>query len=76
MLNFLFEWKANIPIAEKVSSKAGIHKADARHIVIASLNKADHIATADTELINTLQVKQLIIEKVLGYCPEPLDIKY
>lgn len=64
------------PIAEKVSSKAGIHKADARHIVIASLNKADHIATADTELINTLQVKKLIIEKILGYCPEPLDIKY
>ena len=64
------------PVAEKISSKTGIHKADARHIVIATLNKAYHIATADAEFINTLQEKKLIIENILGYGPEPLDIKY
>lgn len=63
------------PVAEKISSKAGIHKADARHIVIASLNKADFIATADAEFIIVLQEKKPIIEKILGHCPEPLDIK-
>jgi len=63
------------PVAEKLSSKAGIHKADARHIVIASSIRADHIATADAELINNLQAKKPVIEKIIGYCPEPFDIK-
>lgn len=63
------------PAAEKLSSKAGIHKADAIHVVIASSIKADHIATADAEFINTLQAKKPIIEKILGYCPDILDIK-
>jgi predicted nucleic acid-binding protein len=63
------------PAAEKLSSKTGIHKADAIHIVIAASIKADHIATADAEFINILKAKTPIIKKILGYCPDILNIK-
>jgi len=60
---------------ENLYKKVGIHKADGKHIVIASSIKADYIATADAEFINILQAKKPIIEKILGYCPDPMDIK-
>ncbi|MFQ6054893.1 MAG: hypothetical protein ACE5KT_04090 [Methanosarcinales archaeon] len=47
------------------------------HLIIAvKYANADYFVTADTKLINKIQEKKPIIKRILGTCPEPIDIKF